>query len=814
MPEPKNQATHQEQRRSAQLRRAEARKGGGRGRVDQRRDDAGAIRTDSATRSPSATRPASITRPIPLVRLVVSEIGWILRRHWLMALLVAGGVTLRVLTFVAYRPAILYVDSIYIYLIHLPGSPVGFAPSIPSPDPLGYNMLMLQPVLSFGDLATVTLIQHVLGVAIAILTYTVLIRRGAWRWLAALGTAPILLDAYQIYIEHMIMSDTLFEALLAGAFAALVWHRRPGPITISIAGLCLGAASTVRAVGTPLFVIFLLYVLIVMPKWSFKAVGAALVTLTFLAPVLGYELYASVVGDRFDATNTTATSLYARAATFVDCSTLKVPADLRQLCPAEPLGNRPSPEFYAHTLDSPAYHVTLPPGVTLQQMEIQFAKAAMTQQPLRLTGAVLRDAARLFTWNHDNLSNPDAPTERWRFQATYPVYPQAVYLSTVEKVGAHYGDGPPRLNVGVASFMRVYQLNVGFTPGPLMAFFLIAGLIGGLWRGASKGAPARGPALLYLIGAVTVLGAADFYEFTWRYQLPALVLIPPAGILGIMAFTWRRPPEPFPDADDRAAIEAFVAEHGEPAFPEVVVVVAAYNEANGIAAVLDGMPESTGGDDPLDIATLVVVDGATDDTAEISRKHARYVCEMPANRGQGAALKIGYYLARRGGARYIVTTDADGQYDNVELPTMLAPLRSGEADFVIGSRRLGDDHARDPVRRAGVRVFGFIISTLTGTRVTDTSSGFRAFTAEMTANVTLNQPQYQTSELLISAVSRGYRVVERPVVMRVRSHGKSKKGNNLVFGTRYARVVFGTWARERMDRANQKYANRSRSEAV
>ena len=76
---------------------------------------------------------------------------------------------------------------------------------------------------------------------------------------------------------------------------------------------------------------------------------------------------------------------------------------------------------------------------------------------------------------------------------------------------------------------------------------------------------------------------------------------------------------------------------------------------------------------------IVVVDGGTDDTAAIARKHGAYVCEMPVNRGQGAALRIGYFLARAGGARYIVTTDADGQYDIAQLPrtagTAAAPAR-------------------------------------------------------------------------------------------------------------------------------------------
>jgi hypothetical protein len=132
-----------------------------------------------------------------------------------------------------------------------------------------------------------------------------------------------------------------------------------------------------------------------------------------------------------------------------------------------------------------------------------------------------------------------------------------------------------------------------------------------------------------------------------------------------------------------------------------------------------------------------------------------------------------------------------------ELPRLLQPLVDGEADFVTGSRRLGANESADPVRRLGTRVFAWLVSVLGGHRVTDTSFGFRAMRAEVTGQVTLDQPQYQSAELLVGVLSQGYRVVERPMTMRRRGGGRSKKGNNLVYGWRYARVVFATWWRER-----------------
>ncbi|WP_283134073.1 glycosyltransferase family 2 protein [Rhizohabitans arisaemae] len=245
--------------------------------------------------------------------------------------------------------------------------------------------------------------------------------------------------------------------------------------------------------------------------------------------------------------------------------------------------------------------------------------------------------------------------------------------------------------------------------------------------------------------------------------------------------------------DDRAFAE-FVAEYGPRPLPEVAVVIAAYNEAEGIGTVADAIPARVC---DLDVATVVVVDGAKDDTATVAVKHGALVCDVPVNRGQGAALRLGYRLARECGASYIVTTDADGQYDPAEIERVLAPVVRDEADFVTGSRRLGRQETDDAVRHLGVRVFAAIVSLLTRRRITDTSFGLRAMRAEVTGSVELRQPQYQSSELLIGVISRGYRVVEVPATMRIRSAGRSKKGNNLVYGYRYARVVMATWWRER-----------------
>ena len=161
--------------------------------------------------------------------------------------------------------------------------------------------------------------------------------------------------------------------------------------------------------------------------------------------------------------------------------------------------------------------------------------------------------------------------------------------------------------------------------------------------------------------------------------------------------------------------------------------------------------------------------------------------------------KLGYWLARARGAEVIATIDADGQYEPLELERVVEPIVAGRADFVNGSRRLGTELTTDPVRHAGVIFFGGLVSLLLRQRITDPACGIRGMSAKVSESVTLQQSQYQSSELLIGTAMRGFRVIEVATTMRDRPDGATgtKKGPNLLYGMRFARAVLGTWRRER-----------------
>ena len=248
--------------------------------------------------------------------------------------------------------------------------------------------------------------------------------------------------------------------------------------------------------------------------------------------------------------------------------------------------------------------------------------------------------------------------------------------------------------------------------------------------------------------------------------------------------------------EERAAAADFLRRHPAGTGAPVAVVVPAYNEAPTVAAVVAEIPRQVAG---LAAEVIVVVDGSSDDTAAQATGAGALVCDVAVNRGQGAALRLGYWLARSRGAEVIVTIDADGQYDTHDLTRVVEPILADQVDFVSGSRRLGTELTTDRVRHLGVIVFGAIISVLIRQRITDPACGLRAMRAELTAAVVLEQPQYQASELMISAALHGYRLAEVPSTMRDRAaHATgTKKGGNLGYGMRFARAAIHTWRRDR-----------------
>jgi hypothetical protein len=468
----------------------------------------------------------------------------VVRRHWLFSALLLAGLVLRVLSQVAYRPALLYIDSVK-YLFN----------AFPGTDPVGYKV-PLAVLLFVGNLATVAAVQHLLGLGMAAALYLVLLRRDCPRWLAALAAAPVLLDAYQLQMEQTIMPDVWFEAAIAGGLVLLLWRPRPSPWMVIAAGLVLGSAAPLRQVGEILIVPAVAYVAIIAAGWRQRITLVAVVAVAFAVPIVTYNSISYAQNGHFRLSHSGSSQLYGRMAADANCATLTVAPYQRGLCPT-PKQQALGPDGLEHSADSPLKDYTAPVSMSRSKVISNFDRRVLEQQPLRIIVAIGRDAAKLFAV--DRVTSPgDTPISRWQFQARFPTY-SVIQLGPgnqllVGRQAALSDSGAPVLtpmpaSMGrtaavsrpLAKFLRFYQLHGGYTPGPLLALATIAGLLGAAAVARRRrDAAERGTAIacfLFFVAAVAVLGVSDLFEFSWRYQLPALVTLPPAGALGISLIT-------------------------------------------------------------------------------------------------------------------------------------------------------------------------------------------------------------------------------------------------------------------------------------
>ena len=491
----------------------------------------------------------------------------LLRRHWLMSLLLAGGLALRVVALAAYHPALIYVDSLKYLYSASPGS-----------EPMGYAAL-LHAVLTGGDLGTVVVIQHLAGLAMGVTVYVLLLRRGAGRWLAAVAVAPVLLDAYQIQMEQTIMPDVWFEAMIVAALAVLLWRPVVSVPFAVAAGLVLGSSATIKQLGELLVLPAVVYLLVAGGRRAITATAA--LVMAFVLPILAYSSISYARTGHFWLAHRQPS--VGRLAAAADCATLKLPAAARPLCPT-PAEQALGPDWLEHSGQSPLFRAAVPPG-TRGRLIATLGAAVRHQQPVRVVASIARDSLRLFAPTRAP-SPAVTPISRWQFQTGYPTYPPWISICPAGRLSAQdclaeqhaiqrriapvsdllirpggtivvgvqrrafgafharalnpaYG-GRAQVNRPVAAFLHAYQLGGGYTPGPLLALCALAGLAGSLLALIRRVVDDRSgqlalACLLLTATAAVVLLAPDVYEFSWRYQLPAVITLVPAGVAGVAA---------------------------------------------------------------------------------------------------------------------------------------------------------------------------------------------------------------------------------------------------------------------------------------
>lgn len=207
----------------------------------------------------------------------------------------------------------------------------------------------------------------------------------------------------------------------------------------------------------------------------------------------------------------------------------------------------------------------------------------------------------------------------------------------------------------------------------------------------------------------------------------------------------------------------------EPFTPRVLVIVPAYNEEKSIEKVARSLADSS-------VDCIIINDGSTDSTAEILRAMRTPHIDLFQNLGIGGAVQTGYRYASQNGYDIAVQFDGDGQHDVAYIKRIIEPIICGDADIVVGSRFVGTESLfkSSCARRAGITVLSFILKLVSGQRVRDITSGFRAVNRDVIKLFANSYPSdYPEPESLGEALAHGFTVVEVPVAMHERQGGQS-----------------------------------------
>lgn len=437
----------------------------------------------------------------------------------------------------------------------------------------GYSLYMylLRPFHSF---ALITISQHLMGLLIAVMIYGLARRRFSCPpWLATAMTLPVLFDGYELMIEHMIMSDTLFLFLVMLAFTILLWRPlRPagkggpgvtgGPVAgrapwwrslwlrCAAAGLLLSLSALVRADGEAMLVIAGVWVLLTLTLcrvgWRTFLVSVIAFAITGLTPLMAYMGWYDLQHGQFATSTSGGIFPYSRVMAFAECSKMgKLPVDLLALCTTTPPSARPISQNYIWDLTTPLNRFPAPKFSTLpNSLATQFAIRAVEAQPLAYAEVVLKDTWRAFYWPHTADPNQQTADMYLFGYQSVPIASGHAADGYPSSAQAYLAGANPATQVvnPFAGAIRIYQRYV-WLPGTIFGLILLAGAIGVVFAWRRHG---RDDGLAVLLPWITSLALivipAALADFDYRYVTTAtpLACVAVAMAYGKSSFGRRR----------------------------------------------------------------------------------------------------------------------------------------------------------------------------------------------------------------------------------------------------------------------------------
>jgi hypothetical protein len=439
------------------------------------------------------------------------------RHHRLFVIAACLSVIPRVIAALGFKPALLIQDS-FSYM----KQSVQLLP-LAELRPAGYP-LMLHALQPFHSLLLVTTVQHVMGILLGTLIYTVLRTRGLPAWGAVLAAAPTLFDSRQIWLESSILPDTLFTLTLMIAVAILIVRPRPAIWQAMIVGLLVSYASVIRGNGAPVAVVILIFLLIMRVGWKVLAACIA----AFVVPLVIYVAIFFGEHGQLNITDSSGLFLWSRTMSFANCSVIKPPARLAPLCPENqpdhPTASAPAWSIPALTAErTPAdylwdagawYRVDAHPGTNAynNKLATQFAERAILAQPAAYLKTVGKEVLETFF-----ITDRQTDYLAMQFTETPHVNPEVAYMAYWENRYA-YTKANTHLHQPWAYLMFLYQEPVWF---PGVVFFAV--MMGALvllirrWRGFGRFAfLAWGVAIVNLVLPIAA------HELDYRYAISAV----------------------------------------------------------------------------------------------------------------------------------------------------------------------------------------------------------------------------------------------------------------------------------------------------
>jgi hypothetical protein len=453
-----------------------------------------------------------------------------------LAVVVAAGIVLRLVVSLVYQPALMNNADSATYIVMADGGLFG--------DPVrttGYPLFMIAVHAISDALAFTITVQHLLGVATALLLYGIGRRAGAPVWAATIGAAAVLLSLDQIVLEHLILSEALFIfTFVAALYACVRALDDPRPLYrafdsrhawVLAAGLLLALAAWVRGVAFPLTFFMLLWILLAVPgAWRRRFVNAVIAGAAVAVLMLTYFALNDMRTGTFGLTQSSGWAMYSRVAPLADCNQFTPPEGAESLCEDSPPGTRNGPDFYGWEPGSPAVQLfTYPPNGddTLGR----FARESIKAQPRAYAYAVGTDVLRYFLPDYHTYAFGGPGYDTLDIQRQDPALEREVwgwlsgYYSGIDQRRL---DGPVGVLSEIQDWVRVQPL--------LMLAAMVLGIAGIVFtRGRVQAV------LILLCGAGLLLFVVPSAtaNYNARYAIPSGGPIVLAGAIGAWALLGR-----------------------------------------------------------------------------------------------------------------------------------------------------------------------------------------------------------------------------------------------------------------------------------